>query len=219
MRRLYGFLILALVVIIGVLYVESDHPGMTSNGGDDSVYTVMLGDPRPPPPGLDGDGRPLELAPRSPASSGKDEDEDEDENGASSTNVQPAAALPSKSVPPGTPLNPDPPESYRYTVRSGDTLGKIVEAHLGSASPDRVERVRQQNKLSNTNQIRPGDVLIIPVVNPERHEANGKETLRDIAKLRLGRSSRVEALLKANPGLPTNQHGALPRGVVIWIPR
>lgn len=217
MRRVYGFMILALVVISGVLYVESDHRAAAFHG-DDSVFNVVLGDGRAAAPeryAPDGAPRPGTSPGRRP---GETSETGRPGGPAEPPGGEPVAA-PSAKPPQPVPLTPDPPETYRYTVRSGDTLGKIALAHLGSASRERIERLRVHNQLPNSDAIRPGDILIIPVVAPEKHTTSGTESLRDIAKKRFGSASRVEALLKANPALPTNDRDPLPRGLVIWIPR
>jgi len=54
------------------------------------------------------------------------------------------------------------PESVFYTVKSGDTLGKIAKAHLGDAS--RYTEIFEANQplLEDPNRIYPGQVLRIP---------------------------------------------------------
>ncbi len=54
------------------------------------------------------------------------------------------------------------PESTFYTVKSGDTLGAIAKAHLGSAS--RYPEIFEANQplLTDPDKIYPGQVLRIP---------------------------------------------------------
>ncbi|HSJ09573.1 MAG TPA: LysM peptidoglycan-binding domain-containing protein [Longimicrobiales bacterium] len=49
-----------------------------------------------------------------------------------------------------------------YTVKSGDTLGKIARAHYGDAS--KYNRIFEANRniLSDPDRIQPGQVLVIP---------------------------------------------------------
>jgi nucleoid-associated protein YgaU len=50
----------------------------------------------------------------------------------------------------------------RYVVKSGDSLSKIAEALLGNAErwPEIFEA--NKDKLSDPNQIRPGQELVVP---------------------------------------------------------
>ena len=54
------------------------------------------------------------------------------------------------------------PESVMYTVKKGDTLGKISKAHYGDAK--RYKEIFEANKpmLKSANMIYPGQVLRIP---------------------------------------------------------
>ena len=52
-----------------------------------------------------------------------------------------------------------------YTVRPGDTLSKIAERELGSASAYRSIFEANRNILSDPDKIKPGQVLTIPSVH------------------------------------------------------
>ena len=54
------------------------------------------------------------------------------------------------------------PESQMYTVKSGDTLGKIAKAHYGDASKYPVIFEANRPMLDDPDKIYPGQVLRIP---------------------------------------------------------
>lgn len=54
------------------------------------------------------------------------------------------------------------PESQMYTVKSGDTLGKIAKAHYGDASKYPVIFEANRPMLEDPDKIYPGQVLRIP---------------------------------------------------------
>lgn len=203
LRRVYGFLILALVVLLGVLFVETDPRAAATSGPRDSSYRVVLGGRSP--------ASPIDAPYASRAEELENElgDEADPSDGPS---VDPAGA--------GSERLPPPPAEFTHTVRTGEVLGSILIAYLGSASNDRMTRVCRRNHLADANQIRRGDVLHIPVVEPVPHTATGEETLRDIARQHFGSPERVEALLRANPALPPESATRpLRRGLVLWVPR
>lgn len=81
----------------------------------------------------------------------------------------PAASAPAPAATPaaaGGPkiveIEPEEPESRFYTVKSGDTLGKIAKEHYGNASE--YPKIFEANKplLSDPDKIYPGQVLRIP---------------------------------------------------------
>ena len=54
------------------------------------------------------------------------------------------------------------PEATMYTVKSGDTLGKIAKAHYGNAAKYPMIFEANRPLLSDPNKIYPGQVLRIP---------------------------------------------------------
>lgn len=60
--------------------------------------------------------------------------------------------------------NPTPPDTM-YTVKSGDSLGKIAKEHYGNAGKYPVIFEANQPMLTDPNKIYPGQVLRIPALD------------------------------------------------------
>lgn len=63
----------------------------------------------------------------------------------------------------------------KYTVQSGDTLGKIAAKFLGKAS--RYMEIAELNKMDNPNALRVGQVLEIPVEEKEEEKPAAETTV------------------------------------------
>ena len=57
---------------------------------------------------------------------------------------------------------PASPQSKTYTVKSGDTLGRIAKEHLGDASDYMKIFNLNKDQLTNPDLIKPGQVLRLP---------------------------------------------------------
>lgn len=55
------------------------------------------------------------------------------------------------------------PTFENYTVKSGDSMSSIVYRFYGKYSPEKVEKIRQANKLTNAHKLSIGQQLIIPL--------------------------------------------------------
>jgi len=200
-RKTTGFLFLTLIVATGVVFVESrvrdaDEQRIWTQGSS-SLYRVVLGGelpdevpgPVPAPP---------EPLPDDPAS---------------------RRNPPPKSAPPASRAPRDPPRSFQYRVKRGDTLGQIVKDHLGSASTELLRRVARENQIDDLNDIVEGTLLTISIAECERHESAPGECLRDLAIRFYGKADRTSPLRKANPDLPASDSIPLEEGLVLWVPR
>lgn len=198
-RKTIGFLFLTLIVAAGVVFVETSVRDADENRvwrqGGSSLYQIVLGGETP------GD------APtRDPATSPVP------------THEKPHTNEPSLAAPLPPPVR-DPPKAFHYRVKKGDTLGQIVQEHLGSASSALIRRVALENDIGDTNNISPGSLLTISLAKCERHESSAGESLRDLATRFYGQPDRTSPLRKANPDLPAGDAVPLREGLVVWVPR
>lgn len=114
-------------------------------------------------------------------------------------------------------VGPPAPQSTFYTVVSGDTLGKIAEAHYGV--PAMYGAIFEANKpmLTHPDTIYPGQVLRIPEVSGVTHTVVSGDTLGGIAKRWLGSSGRYTEIFEANKHQLTSPD-AINVGQVLVIP-
>jgi len=68
-------------------------------------------------------------------------------------------AVPVRSLPPGLSKPLAAPVVQTYTIRSGDTLWSVAQAHCGSAGDDKA--LASANHISNANAVFPGKVLVL----------------------------------------------------------
>jgi nucleoid-associated protein YgaU len=191
-RKAVGLLLLALVVVAGIVFVEYGSPRRAKPASDSpaTMRVVIGGEPTEP------------TAPAEPAAKALER-------------VEPSS--------PPAPTQPEPvpaptgPDSFRYTVRAGDTLSRIAWEHLGSSAKDVVQRIVEANGLASPDRIRPGDALVVPVRSARQVIATGSETLADIAAREYGNAGATQALRRANPGLPATDVAVLERGTRLWI--
>lgn len=198
-RKTIAFLLLALIVVAGVVFVEwngrDDASTDPSKARKNPLYRVVVGGGEP----AISNSTPLPTADVSP--------DIEEQNPARDVGL---------AFPPEPPV---PPRQYRYTVRKGDVLGEIAIRHLGSASPNCVKRIATANNLKSPNAIREGQILVIPVDKHDRHTAAPGETLGDVARIYYGAPSRTAPLFRANPHLPPQNSAVIPSGTTVWVPR
>jgi len=68
--------------------------------------------------------------------------------------------------PPTPSPTPPPAEAreydYRYEVQGGDVLGRICARHYGTSKPALVEALARYNDLESPDDIRQGDILLLP---------------------------------------------------------
>ena len=125
----------------------------------------------------------------------------------------------------------------RYTIRSGDSIWKLVMDQW-KLKESFVEEVRKANPGRNTLRLTPGDVLVVPdtahsqrggSVNAgsgggaaaptpaalARYHIQEGDTLQSIARKFLGKTSRWNRIHEANPGLKPER---LRPGDYIWVP-
>lgn len=145
MRALLGLLVLGGLFVVAASWQESHTErlraqrsrefGLPSAGEahDDSWCTLVLGRKSGAEPIPTPD--PAELAYAEPAPS-----------------ADAAAAEPEPS------FEPD----YRYEVQKNDVLGKICQRHYGTARPRLVDAVARYNELASANDIRAGQILLLP---------------------------------------------------------
>lgn len=203
MKKVYGFLFLALIVASGIAFVERDARIRRGRATTDrSVFRVVIGGGAARQP----DAAAAPAPPIAP------------DDGTTSPQASRTALRREEQRSPSG-VAPELPDEYRYTVRSGDTLGDILIAHLGSASGAVVERVVRHNKLRDANQLRAGDVVMIPVAHYDKLVADGRQSIADLAARCFGRRDRVAALFLANRSLPLDAASIPPRGTVIYVPR
>lgn len=62
------------------------------------------------------------------------------------------------------------PDEARYTVRSGDVLGRICQDYYRSARPAIVEALAAHNGLANADALRVGQILRLPSLEALRAE-------------------------------------------------
>jgi len=79
--------------------------------------------------------------------------------------------------------------SVDYTVKQGDTLGRIARDHDVSVSD-----LVTANKLANPNLIRPGQVLLIPTKDRTHVVARGE----NLSRIAAAYGTTISALIKAN---------------------
>ena len=70
--------------------------------------------------------------------------------------MPPPAAAPAPSAPAAAPA------AKTYTVKSGDTLGKIAKEHLGNAGAYMKIFELNKDQLNDPDKIKPGQVLRLP---------------------------------------------------------
>src|SRR4029079_207263 len=63
------------------------------------------------------------------------------------------------------PNAPPAPATTTYTVKAGDTLSKIAKEHLGNANSYMAIFEANRDQLSDTDKIKPGQVLKIPAAH------------------------------------------------------
>lgn len=126
-------------------------------------------------------------------------------------------ATPEPTVQPGATITPTlyPRVDVTYTVKAGDTLSSIARQFQSS-----VVAIMTRNNLSNSNDIRVGQTLIIPagsgpsttpIVNTVRHTVKAGETLSSISRRY---RTTVSDILAQNPSVSINQ---LSVGAVLTI--
>lgn len=226
-RKIIGFLMLILVVAGGIVFVERSVQEGEENrrwSPDSSVYRVVMGGgDEARAADSSGDeirssgnaGAPADPPGPQPRTS-REEVRDAAEPIGPGGGQEPVEDEPPVVTPLPTPLRPT---EFRYLVRKGDILGRIVLDHLGSASKENLKRVSDANGLKNPNDIRPGTTLVIPLEHCERHQADGRETVGDLAKHYYGKADRTAPLRLANPGLAADSLLLIPEGSTVWIPR
>ena len=125
----------------------------------------------------------------------------------------------------------------RYTIRSGDSIWKLV-VDRWKLKESFIEEVRKANPGRNTLRLKPGDVLVVPDTanyqrggsvssgsgggaaapapsNMARYQIQEGDTLESIARKLLGKKHRWTRIQRANPGLKPER---LRPGDYIWVP-
>ncbi|OUU24484.1 MAG: hypothetical protein CBC13_03555 [Planctomycetia bacterium TMED53] len=118
----------------------------------------------------------------------------------------------------------------KITVRSGDSLWRIAERHLGSGNAYN-KIISANSGLTESTVLKEGQVLRVPVAGgtsqPQRtsrpavargakaYQIQEGDTLWDIASDRLGDGNRWQEIREANPGVNLD---VLKVGVVINLP-
>ena len=205
-RKTIGFLFLTLIVAAGVVFVETrvrdaDETRVWEDGGS-TTYRVVLGGGEPP------------LSATSAGETGAVP------NGRGEEPSGPAVAedLQPLKVPPPV-ATTSPPRAFQHLVRRGDTLGQIVKDHLGSARSNLLQRVAEENGLTDLDNLVVGTLLTISVEQCEQYQPVGGECLADLARRFYGKRDRTSPLRKANAGLPDKDNAPLRDGLVVWVPR
>lgn len=131
----------------------------------------------------------------------------------------------------------DRPRSY--TIQAGDTLSEIAQRELGSSKPRFVDAIRELNPGTTAENIRPGDVLILPASVTAQDAAQSKRTasaaasqvrthsiqsgdsLWKLARHYYGDNNaekNIERIVAANPEQLKDKHQVLKIGWVLVIP-
>jgi len=209
-RKAIGLLLLTLVVVAGVVFVEygTNDPAADGDKTADSTFRAVLGG--------GGDSQPTQ---RELSANARTRHTTAAPEQGDPTDLAPPLPLPTEPEAHEPPAPRRAPSEFRYVVQAGDTLSRIAEDHLGSASPTVIRRITSANGITDPNRIRPGDLLVIPVDEARQHRATGTESLTQIAAAAYGNPARVEALQNANPHLKTTPNQPLPTGTIICIPR
>ena len=154
--------------------------------------------------------------------------------------LQPVAAPPQKQpVLAGTLPKPGP---RSYTIRYGDTLSEIAQQQLGSSKPVFVQRLLDANPGVTAQNIKEGDVLILPAVATQlansaastramdsgktaaggrNHVVVSDDSLWKIARKYYGVAStekNIDRIVAANPQLTAGKNSVLRIGRVLVIP-
>lgn len=205
-RKALGFLLLALVVIAGIVFVEIGQPSQDADarGKTSATYPVVLGHedgltiPR-------ANGAPLAGAP---------------EGGGDRT---PAAGGDRPERPPGSSgekrPRPAPPLEFKHLVRKGENLSSIVKAYFGTAAPSLIDRVARENRLGEGGAVRADSTLLLRVERYDQHRTSGQETLRDVSLRYFKERDRTACLRRMNPDLPASDSDLIPAGRTLFIPR
>jgi hypothetical protein len=207
-RKILGFLLLALVVCAGIVFVELKSGGTTKvatahGSNTDSVLCVVLGGSPPLEPDPDLTPRRAAIGTQLPADD--------------------AQRLPRDPAPPVKPLvGNDPPEPNRepiHSVRSGDSLSKIAQDYFGTKEQRIVERIAARNAMKVRDAIHAGTKLVVPVERFELRVASGTETIADIAFDLFGSKKSVAPLIRFNPSIGSEPTARPPKGTRLFIPR
>jgi membrane-bound lytic murein transglycosylase D len=136
------------------------------------------------------------------------------------------------------------PEVRRYTIKSGDTLSEIAQKELGSSKPSVIERILSVNPGVTAENIKPGEVLILParstnngsarnaVVKPgasgkaaaagaRTHTVASGDSLWKISRKYYGlggESEGIARIVAANAELSGGKNAVLKIGKVLSIP-
>lgn len=209
-RKVVGFLLLALIVCAGIVFVElkSGRTSKVAAAGtaNDSLFCAVLGGSAPRAPSADE---------TQPELGTDDEIDPEEPNGRRRTPEDPNPALP----PAPGPSDETPDQEVSHVVRSGETLTRIAQDYFGSSDARLIARIASRNALREKNAIRPGDKLLIPVERFDVHVASGTESLADIAQARFNSIKALAPLVRFNPKLGSTPSSRPPKGTRVFIPR
>lgn len=207
-RKVVGFLLLALVVCAGIVFVELTSGRTTkiatAGSTNDSLFCAVLGGSPPQPE--------VESTLESPI----------DENEGNGDPGERLRTPPDPQLDPGvapTPVDDTPPREVTHRVRSGETLTRIAQDYFGSGDSRLIARIATRNALREKNAIRPGDELVIPVERFDVHVATGTESLADIAQARFQSIKALAPLVRFNPKLGSTPSSRPTKGTRIFIPR
>lgn len=102
-----------------------------------------------------------------------------------------------------------------YTVRSGDTLGKIAQRRLGKASDWPVLYSLNREKLASPHQIYPGQVLRMPGARRETVVVAPRAKVSNVSR-KLARKSDDGRLLKGHRRVNGSYYAKGAEGQLIW---
>lgn len=102
-----------------------------------------------------------------------------------------------------------------YTVRSGDTLGKIAQRQLGKASDWPVLYSLNRGKLASPHQIYPGQVLRMPGARRETVVVAPRAKVSNVSR-KLARKSDDGRLLKGHRRVNGSYYAKGAEGQLIW---
>lgn len=209
-RKVVGFLLLALVVCAGIVFVElkSGRANKVASAGsvNDSMFCAILGGSAPRAPAEDESVVDLGVRERP----GTDD--------ASDRTRIPDDPKPDPSPTPD-PADETPQREVTHVVRSGETLTRIAQDYFGSGDARLIARIASRNALREKNAIRPGDKLVIPVERFDVHVATGTESLADIAQARFNSIKALAPLVRFNPKLGSTPSSRPAKGTRVFIPR
>jgi nucleoid-associated protein YgaU len=157
--------------------------------------------------------------------------------------LTPVAPPVTKSKPQKLPVVQVPPVRS-YTIRSGDTLSEIAQQQMGSSKPSMIERILAVNPGVTAENIRPGDVLILPArgsnkvgisnaaakpsgaaqiasAGVRKHTITSGDSLWKIARTYYGLGGEekgIARIVAANAQLSAGKNSVLKIGKVLTIP-